>query len=325
MSLLFDMPLTAAMEVAEPEAAYDSSLPGAPAWSGRSRQMLDFMEIPVNFRTRVPYRREFLDAYQPNVDSLLPPSLASSLHSEARWDKGRCQFHGALSLMTDFVEDFCWSSSKLEGCTLSRAESNALLSLSPDLQNGVAARSEHARMVLNHHHALEVLASRPDERLDLKLILDVQEALMNGLLPAAQRGKVRGVGIYIQGTAYKPTEDFPLLQEMLEQIAVKASAIRNPVEASFFLWLHLAYLQAFRDGNKRTGRLCANKPLLRGHCAPLSFSDVDPQDHVVALLGVYERNDVSVAVDLFEWMYRRSMKKYPWLLWEAGDFRPTSR
>lgn len=325
MSLLFDMPVAAAMELAEPEAAYDPSLPGAPAWSERSRQMFDFMEIPVDFRTRTPYRREFLDAYQPNVDSLLPPSLASSLHSEARWDKGRCQFHGALSLMTDFVADFCWSSSKLEGCALSRAESNALLSLSPDLQTGAAARSEHARMVLNHHHALEILASRPDDRLDLQLILDVHEALMDGLLPAAQRGRVRGVGIYIKGTAYRPSKDFPLLREMLEQIAAKASAIRNPVEASFFLWLHLAYLQAFRDGNKRTGRLCANKPLLRGNCAPLSFSGIDPHDHVVALLGVYERNDVSVAVDLFEWMYRRSMKKYPWLLSEGGGFMQTAR
>jgi len=49
---------------------------------------------------------------------------------------------------------------------------------------------------------------------------------------------------------------------MLHQIAIKAAAIRNPVEAAFFLWIHVAYLQAFADGNKRTGRLSANMPLL---------------------------------------------------------------
>ena len=37
----------------------------------------------------------------------------------------------------------------------------------------------------------------------------------------------------------------------------KARRIKNPVEAAFFLWVHLAYLQPFEDGNKRTSRLAA--------------------------------------------------------------------
>jgi Fic family protein len=40
-----------------------------------------------------------------------------------------------------------------------------------------------------------------------------------------------------------------LLEEMLGIIAGKARDIKNPVEAAFFLWVNLAYLQPFEDGN----------------------------------------------------------------------------
>jgi Fic family protein len=42
-----------------------------------------------------------------------------------------------------------------------------------------------------------------------------------------------------------------LLEEMLGAIAEKARVIRNPVECVFFLWVNIAYLQPFEDGNKR--------------------------------------------------------------------------
>ena len=301
--------------VAEPDSTFLASRPKPPAWSDRSRQMFDFMEIPVAFRDTVPYRREFLDAYAPNVSSLLPPSLAETLHRTARWENGPHHFDGAVTLMTEFLTEFCWSSSKLEGCRFTLAETASLLKLEEQLRFAAAARSEEARIVVNHRRALELMVfdTHPD-RVSVQLLQDLQGRLMEGLLPPEQCGRVREIHVRVTGTAYKPGQNPALLEEMLAQIAIKAAAIRNPVEAAFFLWIHVAYLQAFADGNKRTGRLSANMPLLAGHCAPLSFGGVEDSDYVVAMLGVYERNDVSVAVDLFEWLYRRSMQKYPWML-----------
>jgi hypothetical protein len=97
---------------------------------------------------------------------------------------------------------------------------------------------------------------------------------------------------------------------MLTLIIERAQAIRNPIECAFFLWINLAYLQPFQDGNKRTSRLAANLPLLLTNCAPLSFLDVEPEAYSYAVLGVYERQDVTLAVELFEWTYRRSMTRY---------------
>lgn len=54
------------------------------------------------------------------------------------------------------------------------------------------------------------------------------------------------------------------------------------------------------------------------NCAPLSFLDVDQHDYASAMLGVYERLDVSLAVDLFAWTYRRSIRKYAVVLESAG-------
>ena len=94
--------------------------------------------------------------------------------------------------------------------------------------------------------------------------------------------------------------------------------IKNPVEAAFFLWVNLAYLQPFEDGNKRTSRLAANIPLMLYNCAPLSFLDVEIQDYVYAMLGVYEYGDVTLAAELFAWAYRRSIRKYAVHLNAAG-------
>jgi hypothetical protein len=50
----------------------------------------------------------------------------------------------------------------------------------------------------------------------------------------------------------------------------------------------------------------------------LSFLDVNPYDYAQAMLGVCEFLDVSCAVDLFAWTYRRSMKKYSVVIESMG-------
>jgi hypothetical protein len=77
-------------------------------------------------------------------------------------------------------------------------------------------------------------------------------------------------------------------------------------------------LQPFEDGNKRTSRLSANLPLMLSNCAPLSFLDVEPHDYAIAVIGVYERLDVTLAVELFTWTYRRSIEKYKVVLESMG-------
>jgi hypothetical protein len=123
-------------------------------------------------------------------------------------------------------------------------------------------------------------------------------------------GSIRRRVVNIDGSVYVPSNIPMLLEEKLASVVDKSRQIRNPVEAAFFLWVNLAYLQPFADGNKRTSRLCANMPLMLYNCSPLSFLDVERSDYTTALLGVYELRQVDAAVELFEFIYRRSIQKY---------------
>lgn len=75
--------------------------------------------------------------------------------------------------------------------------------------------------------------------------------------------------------------------------------IEDPFEQSFFSLVHLSYLQAFEDVNKRTARMVANIPLIKCNLKPLSFTDVNQEDYVMSLLGVYEKNNINILHDLY--------------------------
>jgi hypothetical protein len=45
---------------------------------------------------------------------------------------------------------------------------------------------------------------------------------------------------------------------------------------------------------------------------------VEQDDYALAVLGVYEQQDVSLAVELFTWTYRRSIEKYAVILEAMG-------
>ncbi len=74
--------------------------------------------------------------------------------------------------------------------------------------------------------------------------------------------------------------------------------------------VHIPYLQPFTDVNKRTSRLAANIPLIRGNLCPLSFVDVPERAYVEGTLGVYEQTRVELLRDVFIWAYERSCAQY---------------
>ncbi|MCY4303299.1 MAG: hypothetical protein OXC62_00695 [Aestuariivita sp.] len=74
--------------------------------------------------------------------------------------------------------------------------------------------------------------------------------------------------------------------------------------------IHLSYLQAFEDVNKRTSRLSCNIPFIKHNLCPLSFVDVSSDDYIAALLAMYEKTEISPMLELFCWAYVRSCKQY---------------
>ncbi|NWA05248.1 Fic family protein [Pseudomonas gingeri] len=277
-----------------------------PVWSAQSLSLRRRLEQPLAMRHAVTYQRTFVDNYIPNQSSLLPTSLATTLMEEGRMRGQQPAGTYARKVLEPLLIDLSWSSSRLEGNRYS------LLATEELFKSGVTGGDLDAVMLLNHKAAIEFMVDAvPSYGLTTPVIQNLHALLMQDLLAdSGGLGTIRQKIVNISDTTYLPSQVPSLLGEMLECILEKARQIKNPVESAFFLWVNLAYLQPFDDGNKRTSRLAANVPLMLYNSAPLSFLDMDVRDYAHAMMGVYEYLDVSLAADLFEWAYRRSIRKY---------------
>ncbi len=288
----------------------------APRWSESVLALKEHLNLALGQRQPVTYQRQWVDQYQPNLDFLLPTDLAQALYREGRMPGQLPVSTYARKVLEQLLIDLSWTSSRLEGNRYSLLDTRELFSI------GLAENrlDPDAIMLLNHKEAIEFLVETvPTHGLSSMVVRNVHAMLMNNLLPdIAALGAIRHKLVHISESVYLPSQNPHLLQEMLEQIVAKAQAVKNPIEAAFFLWINLAYLQPFEDGNKRTSRVSANIPLLLYNCAPLSFLDIDLHDYAQAMLGVYELHDLSMAQELFAFTYRRSIAKYSVIIESMG-------
>ena len=293
---------------ASPPDAPTPAGPGMLQWSPAARPLVEALRAPLGTRTPVGYESSFVNDYIPNQSSLLPPQLADDLFNAGRSRDQQPAGNYAREVLEQLLIDLSWSSSRLEGNSKSLLDTKALF----ELGEQTGPLDEDTLMLLNHKSAIEFMVDAvPTEGITVAVIVDLQAKLMRDLLKDSRDiGSIRRRLVYIDGSVYSPSNIPSLLEEALKSIIDKVRHIRNPVEAAFFLWVNLAYLQPFADGNKRTSRLSANMPLLLYNCAPLAFLDVARTDYAAAMLGVYEQRNVAAAVELFEFIYRRSIQKY---------------
>lgn len=272
-----------------------------------------YVRQPRELRSPVSYKVSFLEEYTPNVSAYLPESLRVQLYqlgrpaSAAMDDAPAGTF--ARDILTRLLIDLSWASSHLEGNTYSRLDTERLI------EKGQAAAGKDAletQMILNHKAAIEYLV-RDVEHVDVnpETIISLHAFLSDGLMPdPAACGRLRVRPVEIGGSVYLPMALPQRIEELFGVVMEMAAEIRDPFEQSFFLMVHLPYLQPFEDVNKRVSRLAANIPLIRHNLSPLSFIDVAESDYVEGLLGVYELNRVELLRDIFVRAYERSCQQY---------------
>jgi Fic family protein len=277
------------------------------ARSAEAAALLADLSRPIGSRTPVTYERAFVDDYVPNQSSLMPRPLAEELHAAGRAQGQQPAGTVARKVLEQLLIDLSWHSSRLEGNRLSLLDTQALFE-----RGRGDANDPDTTMLLNHKDAIEFMVDAvPEQGITVPVVRNLHALLMQGLLfdPLAA-GAIRRRIVIIDGSVYTPPQVPMLLESMFEEIIARARLIRNPIEGAFFLWVNVAYLQPFEDGNKRTIRLACNLPLLLSNCAPVSFLGVEQADYATAMLGVYEQRSVALAVELFETTYRRSIEKY---------------
>ncbi|HVB48811.1 MAG TPA: Fic family protein [Burkholderiales bacterium] len=291
----------------------------SPKWSAEALALRAQFTAPLGTRAPTTYQRKIVDDYRPNESSLLPPKLAEALFAEGRMRGQQPAGTYARKVLEQLLIDLSWHSSRLEGNRKSLLDTRELFA-----KGRSPGDDADATMLLNHKDAIEFIVDAvPTYGITVPVVRNIHSLLMQGLLANSEAlGAIRKTVVNISDTVYVPTQVPTLLEEMLGHAVEKARNVKNPVEAAFFLWVNLAYLQPFEDGNKRTSRLCANLPLLLANCAPLSFLDVEPTDYAMAMLGVYERLELTLAKELFAWTYRRSIPKYRTIIESMGAPNP---
>lgn len=279
-------------------------------FSPKSQKALRFLDNPPHIRKKVSYNRAFLDGYVPNQTSYVAPRLRQQLlDAGKRFDQNLAAGTYAREICQRLLIDLSYNSSRLEGNTYSRLDTQNLV------EHGTAAEGkvyEETVMIVNHKEVILFLIENvQDIDLDSLTIRNVHYLLSQDLLanPEAS-GNIRTCEVHIGRSTYQPLSNPHLLKELLEQLLLKARKIEDPFEQSFFTLVHLSYLQAFEDVNKRTARLSCNIPFFKKNLCPLSFTDVSREDYTAALLAVYEQNDVEPMVELFVWAYLRSCEQY---------------
>jgi hypothetical protein len=268
------------------------------------------ISLPIQLRPHVSYRREFLDAYEPNKTFYLSPSHLESLaRLGAGAEKGRPAGTYARKIYQRLLIDLSWNSSRLEGNTYSLLETERLLS------EGEAVSGKDridTQMILNHKEAIEFIVEMAEE-VDVNrfTVLNIHGLLSCDLiLDPKACGRLRVIPVKIGQSVYHPIEVPQIIEECFQLIIDKAALIENPFEQSFFLMVHLPYLQPFLDVNKRVSRLAGNIPFIRENLSPLSFVDVPEIDYTQGLLAIYELNRIELFRDVFMWAYERSASLY---------------
>lgn len=197
----------------------------------------------------------------------------------------------------EMAVDFVYTSARIEGNTYDRIDTDNLLRL------GVTAggkRYSDAVMLLNLREGFtRVMGVESSTVLDLDYLADLHKLLMRDLLPAHEQGLVRTSGVQIGGTSYSPPDEPGRLRTEVRAILETACLYEDPFERAIYLHCNLAYLQYFRDGNKRTARLMQTAALVQGGQLPLFFKDTLIDVYQRAVLDYYETGDYSPYVSFF--------------------------
>jgi Fic family protein len=287
--------------------------------SPESEKLLKSVSKPIETRSPVGFDRTFLESYEPNVTFYLSAEQRGNLLSIGRVEATqRPAGTYARNILDRLLIDLSWNSSRLEGNTYSLLETKRLIELGETVTGKDASE---AQMILNHKAAIEYIVETSEEdQMTSHEVCSIHALLSENLLgdPAAS-GRIRNIAVGIGGSTYIPLENPHVLRECFQLFVEKINHIEDPFEQSFFSLVHLSYLQAFEDVNKRTARLVANIPLVKQNLKPLSFTDVNRDAYVTALLAVYETNNISLLRDLYIWAYRRSSQRYTAIQQAMGE------
>jgi hypothetical protein len=269
-----------------------------------------YLRTPYNQRPPTSYSKAFVDSYIPNKTFYLTPEDRQRL-AEAGRPTGPALPAGtyARRILERLLVDLSWASSRMEGNTYDILQTEQLVRFGKEAEG---KDRKEAVMILNHKEAIEYVVDSLDVLgITRRDICNIHALLADGLLiDPAMAGRLRRGPVGVSHSSYRPLEDPYEIEEEFRILIEKAAAITDAFEQSFFLMVHIPYLQAFDDVNKRTSRIVANIPLLKADLAPMSFVTMTDRRYIDGLIGIYELNNTALLREVYVQAYLASANHY---------------
>lgn len=261
-------------------------------------------------RPAIDYDPSRIDRYVPNETRWLAEDASERMALAVSDAGGRALDASTYrkAIAERFLIDLAWASSSLEGNTYDHLSTEVLIKYG----ESAAGRDRlETAMILNHKNAIgEMLDGLEGPFPDLKAIQRRHALMMRDLMDPFDIGAIRRGSVRISASSYRPSTDPVELKRGLGDLLGKAAEIHDPFEASFFLLAGASYLQAFGDGNKRTGRLLASEPLLRAGLPPLSFVGIDKGPYIMGLIEFYETGTTGLLAETISDAYALTAADY---------------
>jgi len=279
--------------------------------------VLEKIKKPVLQRQSVIYNKSWIDSYRPNHTFYLTLDQRNALKAIERPESDATPAGTyARKIYDRLLVELSYNSSRLEGNTYSFGETEKLLLEGIDSSGKLDAEKV---MILNHKEAIRYLVDNAEKlEINFNAICTLHYLLSDGLVSSKESGKIRDNSVRIGSSVYLPMDGQVRLTEQLNHICYLAEKINDPHEQSFFLLLHIAYLQAFIDVNKRTSRLAANIPLILHNLHPIAFNKIAKDDYISAMIAVYELNDVRALAELYTFSCLYTAREYNLLIESMG-------
>ncbi len=106
-----------------------------------------------------------------------------------------------------------------------------------------------------------------------------------------------------------PLDNPYLLEEQLQRLLDVALTINDLFEQAVFAHCNLAYLQYFKDCNKRTARLVQTAIMAAHKVTPIFLREGAVQGYLISLLNYYETGDFKQYKELFLTEYEHTIKQ----------------
>jgi predicted transcriptional regulator len=185
--------------------------------------------------------------------------------------------------------ELSWKSSSLEGNTYTLLDTQLLL------VEGIKAKNKtdfETQMILNHKNAIAFIIENPELFSNDVLFSTVEELhriIGNNLgIEAGIRKKL----VRISASNYVPLANPYQLKEAMQTVLAVIGRSKSPFVRALLALSLVPYLQAFEDGNKRTGRMLANAILISTVHRGFSLRKAEARRLALAYLSFYEFNSM---------------------------------